>query len=255
MGTFTTVYSFSSRYRLNNMETNEQQKYFEKEEQENNLISAIITKTLRSKRNNLFYETVLLFLIREFKETLSFKVYLKSILIWDNCSSAAFKKLIDDRSINFFFSEHSNYIFNIIENYAEDIISMRLNTQNIRYDLAKFAFIIICYQIYTEFTMSIESTNIDLEKKQLLPNTCISRFSIPETLELIKEQTGLELELCDYFTGIKEHNGRKYFNVILSQRTSESKAYEVLKRFADKYKLISVEPNGVKRVAIFQNDL
>ena len=88
-----------------------------------------------------------------------------------------------------------------------------------------------------------------------MPNTCISRFSIPETLELIKEQTGLELELCDYFTGIKEHNGRKYFNVILSQRTSESKAYEVLKRFADKYKLISVEPNGVKRVAIFQNDL
>lgn len=255
MGTFTTVYSFSSRYRLNNMETNEQSKYFEKEEQENSLISAIITKTLRSKRNNLFYETVLLFLIREFKETLSFRLYLKSILIWDNCSSAAFKKLIDNRSINFFFSEHSNYIFNIIENYAEDIISMRLNTQNIRYDLAKFAFIIICYQIYTEFTMSIESTNIDLEKKQLLPNTCISRFSIPETLELIKEQTGLELELCDYFTGIKEHNGRKYFNVILSQRTSESKAYEVLKRFADKYKLISVEPNGVKRVAIFQNDL
>ena len=81
------------------------------------------------------------------------------------------------------------------------------------------------------------------------------RFSIPETLELIKDQTGLELELCDYFTGIKEHNGRKYFNVILSQRTSESKEYEVLKRFADKYKLISVEPNGVKRVAVFQNDL
>ena len=154
MGTFTTVYSFSSRYRLNNMETNEQSKYFEKEEQENNLISAIITKTLRSKRNNPFYETVLLFLIREFKETLSFKVYLKSILIWDNCSSAAFKKLIDDRSIDFFFPEHSNYIFNIIENYAEDIISMRLNTRNIRYDLAKFAFIIICYQIYTEFTNS-----------------------------------------------------------------------------------------------------
>ena len=52
MGTFTTVYSFSSRYRLNNMETNEQQKHFEKEEQENKLISAIITKTLRSKKYN-----------------------------------------------------------------------------------------------------------------------------------------------------------------------------------------------------------
>lgn len=154
MGTFTTVYSFSSRYRLNNMETNKQQKHFEKEEQENKLISAIITKTLRSKRNNPFYETVLLFLIREFKDTLSFKFYLRGILTEDNCSSAAFKKLIDNRSINFFFLEHSNYIFNIIENYAEDIISIRLNTQNIRYDLAKFAFTIICCQIYTEFANS-----------------------------------------------------------------------------------------------------
>ena len=74
-------------------------------------------------------------------------------------------------------------------------------------------------------------------------------------LDLIKEQIGLELNLCDYFTGIKEHNGQKYFNVILSQRTSESKEYEELERFADKYKLIAVEPNGVNRVAIFQNDL
>ena len=104
--------------------------------------------------------------------------------------------------------------------------------------------------------MNIESTNIDLEKKPSFCQTpAISRFSIPETLELIKEQTGLQLELCDYFTGIKEHNGRKYFNVILSQKTNESKEYEVLKRFADKYKLISVEPNGVKLVAVFQNDL
>lgn len=83
----------------------------------------------------------------------------------------------------------------------------------------------------------------------------ISRFSISDTLDLIKEQTGLELDLCDYFTGIKEHNGRKYFNVILSQRTSESKEYVIIKRFADKYKLISVEPNGLKRVAVFQNFL
>ena len=83
----------------------------------------------------------------------------------------------------------------------------------------------------------------------------ISRFSIPDILKLIKEQTGLKLELCDYFTGTKEHNGRKYFNVILPQRTSESKDYDTLKRFADKYKIISVEPNGLNRVAIFQNGL
>jgi len=72
---------------------------------------------------------------------------------------------------------------------------------------------------------------------------------------LIKEQTGLELGLCDYFTGIKEHNGSKYFNVILPKRTSESNEYDILKRFADKYQLISVEPNGLKRVAVFENVL
>lgn len=76
-------------------------------------------------------------------------------------------------------------------------------------------------------------------------------ISIPEIMELIKHQTGLRLELCDYFTGVREHNGREYFNVILSQRTSESKEYDTLKRFADKYKLISVEPNGLKRVSVF----
>lgn len=104
--------------------------------------------------------------------------------------------------------------------------------------------------------MIIENTNVDLTQNPSFCQTLvISRFSIAETLELIKEQTGLELNLCDYFTGIKEHNGRKYFNVILSQRTSESKEYDTLKRFADKYKVISVEPNGLKRVAIFQNGL
>ena len=78
------------------------------------------------------------------------------------------------------------------------------------------------------------------------------KFSTETILELIKEQTGLKLELCDCFTGIREHNGRKYFNVILPQRTSESKEYDILRRFAEKYKLISVEPNGLKRVAVFQ---
>jgi uncharacterized protein YebE (UPF0316 family) len=81
------------------------------------------------------------------------------------------------------------------------------------------------------------------------------KAKIYNVLDLIKEQTGLELELCDYFTGIREHNGRKYFNVILSQRTSESKEYDKLKRFADQYKIISVEPNGLRRVSIFLNGL
>lgn len=46
---------------------------------------------------------------------------------------------------------------------------------------------------------------------------------IQKTLKLIKEQTGLDLKLCPDFTGIKQHKGQKYFNVILKERTSESK--------------------------------
>jgi hypothetical protein len=79
-------------------------------------------------------------------------------------------------------------------------------------------------------------------------------FSIPETLELIKKNTGLDLKLCNYFTGIKEHNKKKYFNIILTQKTSESKECQILKRFADKYKLISLEPNGLNRISIFENN-
>jgi hypothetical protein len=74
-------------------------------------------------------------------------------------------------------------------------------------------------------------------------------------LKTIKEQTGLELPLCDYFTGIKESNGEQYFNIVLSQRTSESQDFYKLKRFAEQYKLIRVEPNGLKRVAVFLNGL
>ena len=93
--------------------------------------------------------------------------------------------------------------------------------------------------------MSNRNTKLDL----------VQNPSFFDTLDLIKKQIGLELELCDYFTGIKEHNGRKYFNVILSQRTSESKEYDKLKRFAEQYKIISVEPNGLRRVAVFLNGI
>lgn len=76
---------------------------------------------------------------------------------------------------------------------------------------------------------------------------------IVETLELIKKQIGLELQLCDYFTGIKDFNGKKYFNVVLKERNSESKEFELLKHFSRQYKIIDVEPNGVNRVAIVIN--
>ena len=77
---------------------------------------------------------------------------------------------------------------------------------------------------------------------------------IQETLELIKEQTGLTLSLCEHFAGLKSHKGKKYFSVILSQRVSESREFPILQRFANKYKTISVEPNGLNRIAVFINN-
>jgi len=74
-----------------------------------------------------------------------------------------------------------------------------------------------------------------------------------ETLRLIKEQTGLDLQLCDYFTGIRKCKAGYYFNVILDKRTCESEEYAKLEKFANKFKLIRVEPNGLRRVAIFFN--
>lgn len=74
---------------------------------------------------------------------------------------------------------------------------------------------------------------------------------IEATLKYIEEQTGLKLMLCDYFKGVQELVGKPYFNVVLNEQTSESKDFDKLKRFAEKYKTIRIEPNGVKRVAIF----
>lgn len=74
---------------------------------------------------------------------------------------------------------------------------------------------------------------------------------IRTTLDMIKTQIGLNLELDDYFSGIKKHKGKPYFNVVLKQRVSESDEYVKLESFAHKYKLIKVEPNGLRRVAIF----
>lgn len=76
---------------------------------------------------------------------------------------------------------------------------------------------------------------------------------ISDTLSLIKDQIGLDLKLCPHFHGVLTHNGRNYFNAILEKRTSESQSFDLLKRFADKFNLISIEPNGLNRVSIFVN--
>ena len=74
---------------------------------------------------------------------------------------------------------------------------------------------------------------------------------ISNTLKMIKDQIGLDLKLDDHFSGIQYHKGKKYFNVILDEKNSESEQYNKLERFSKKYGLIDVEPNGVKRVSIF----
>lgn len=74
---------------------------------------------------------------------------------------------------------------------------------------------------------------------------------IEKTLLLIKEQTGLNLSLCTHFTGLNKHQGKRYFNIILENRTCESDVYKILERFSHKTNLIGIEPNGVDRVAIF----
>lgn len=74
-----------------------------------------------------------------------------------------------------------------------------------------------------------------------------------DTLNLIKEQIGLELILCPDFTGLNRKPIGTYFNVVLDERTSESNDYIELERLANNGRLLKVEANGLKRVAIFPN--
>jgi|GEM_PF-5141035 len=74
---------------------------------------------------------------------------------------------------------------------------------------------------------------------------------ITDTLLMIEKQIGLDLKLCDYFTGLNQSPNGQYFNVVLSKRTSESDEYTKLVMFALRYKSIKVEPNGLYRVAIY----
>lgn len=78
--------------------------------------------------------------------------------------------------------------------------------------------------------------------------------TIEKVLKTIKLQIGLDLTLDTHFSGLFTHKGQKYFNVELQQPVSESKEYDLLEKFANKTKLIRVEPNGSKRIAIFFND-
>jgi hypothetical protein len=73
-------------------------------------------------------------------------------------------------------------------------------------------------------------------------------------LKHIKEQIGYSFSLCEDFPGIKEYNGKPYFNIILKDPISESIEYTHLERLIESSRFIcGIEPNGVCRVAIICN--
>lgn len=76
---------------------------------------------------------------------------------------------------------------------------------------------------------------------------------INKILDLIEAQTGLKLTLCDHFTGLRSNGEKPYFNVIVRDRVCQSKEFAKLVRFSNSTKLVTVEPNGVNRIAIYTN--
>ena len=77
-------------------------------------------------------------------------------------------------------------------------------------------------------------------------------MDIQKTLKIIEDQTGIKLKQCDYFNEVYTHKGENYFNVVLKERTSESKDFNRLQQFYNKYKTLRIEPNGLKTIAIFE---
>lgn len=75
---------------------------------------------------------------------------------------------------------------------------------------------------------------------------------IEKTLKTIKEQVNVDLDLCDYFTGVKDFGRDEYyFNVLLKDnRVSESKDFDKLCVFSRNYNMFRVEPCGLDRVSI-----
>ena len=76
-----------------------------------------------------------------------------------------------------------------------------------------------------------------------------------KAIETIQEQTGLTLNVCPQFPEVYTHNGRSYFNVILKERCTDSLEFDILNSYAERSGLISVQPNGVNRVAVFFDNL
>ena len=76
---------------------------------------------------------------------------------------------------------------------------------------------------------------------------------IKEVLSHVKTQVGLDLTLCADFPGLCLSGDRHYFNVILKDRCShQNKELAKLRQLSEySSKISGVEPNGVRRVAVF----
>ena len=78
-------------------------------------------------------------------------------------------------------------------------------------------------------------------------------IKIKEVLRMIEEQTGVCLDLCNDFPGVHFFKGRPYFNVMIQDRLSESTEYKKMQSFTLMHPGLKIEPNGLKRIAIFLN--
>ena len=74
-----------------------------------------------------------------------------------------------------------------------------------------------------------------------------------EVIKKIFEQTGAKLVLCDCFTGVRLHNGQKYFNVVTEKPTFCAPEWPLLERMASKGIINKIAPNGYKRIAVYFN--
>lgn len=75
---------------------------------------------------------------------------------------------------------------------------------------------------------------------------------INDKIAQIKEFCGLSLQKDDYFTGIKKHQGKEYFNVELNERLSFCNSqFRKLESLIKKGIISDVKENGVRRVSIY----
>ena len=74
---------------------------------------------------------------------------------------------------------------------------------------------------------------------------------IDKTVKDIEKYLKIKLTLCDTFAGINEHDGNKYFNIVLETQIWNSDIYTKLVNI-QKFGIFSdVQPNGHKRLAIY----